>query len=641
MPELQNKIDFIKQKIAQVNQEREARGKKLYILNPPLSEAQIQVFENQHFIQLPEEYRAFLLQVGNGNQETYSRSINRLEDSIKFHYLDEEYLDLKTPFPFTEALGREIISEMTYQAYPAEKVRQILHTIPDKRLCGCLLLNYEGWGSSHTALVVSGSERGRVWLVDELYHPFYARQGKEICTFSFLDWVIDYLDNYIKPSAIEEIKSGNYLAIKYLDLAGEAQTWQKEIKLEDIFKCTKLEFLDLSRNHNLQELSDDIGKLQNLTELNFNGGSLKKLPDTICNLKNLEILEISYQSLRTLPAKIGNLTQLKRLSLYWNSQLRRLPQSFAQLKTLRYLSLDYCENLNLSQVLPLLGQLPNLKHLSFRVKEIPEEIQFLKNIESLHIEKEYGQETVILSDKIGTLSQLKNLYLNNCGLMQIPNWITQLENLEYLSLENNPFESLPQSIGNLLKIKYINLSKTQLTKFPISFSQLANLRKIDLENCPKLNLKNAFLVLGKLLKIKKLYIDTTQVIPKEVANLTHLEELILILDSKKTRAIPLEIKQLHNLEFLRIVTYGPLILPKEINELKKLEILRVEAKKIHLADSLNGLENLVELNLSDCDLTHLPIEKLRRVIFRRKFEARFTRYFAKNCAITQTEKTPP
>jgi Leucine-rich repeat (LRR) protein len=603
----QEKIDSIKQKITQVNQERTARGKKLYILNPTLSEAEIQVFENQHHIQLPEEYRAFLLQVGNGNQETYSRGINRLEDSIKFHYLDEEYLDLQMPFPFTEAIGREIIEEMHYQFYPAEKVRQIVDTIPNERLCGCLLLNYEGWGSSHTALVVSGSERGRVWLVDDLYHLFYTGQGDKISTFSFLDWLIDDLDDEFNLSGLEQIKSANYLIVKYLDLQGESQNWQKEIKLEDIFKCTNLEFLDLSRNYNLQALPDDIGKLQNLIELKFSGGSLKKLPDAICNLKNLEILELSYQSFRTLPAKIGNLTQLKRLSLYWNSHLRRLPKSFAQLKELAYLDLGYCENLDLRQVLPLLGQLPKLKKLSFRVSEIPEEIQFLTNIESLSIVKEYGNENVILSDKIGTLTQLKSLSLIDCGLTQAPNWITQLINLEYLILGENPFKTLPKNIGNLLIIKYIHLKNTQLSKLPPSFSQLQNLSEIEIGDCPKLDLKNALPILGKLLKIKQLYIDTKKEIPKEIGSLIHLPELILSLDSKKERAIPLEIRYLQNLDFLKIETYGKLILPPEISELKKLEILRIEAKKLQLPDNFGDLENLIEIDFSDCELTHLPV----------------------------------
>lgn len=46
--------------------ERFGAHKHRYTLGPPLQEAQVQLFERQYDLQLPEDYRLFLLRVGNG-----------------------------------------------------------------------------------------------------------------------------------------------------------------------------------------------------------------------------------------------------------------------------------------------------------------------------------------------------------------------------------------------------------------------------------------------------------------------------------------------------------------------------------------------------------------------------------------------
>ena len=188
--QVQLKISHIHQKIKRVNLQRKALGQKLYTLNPTLTESEIQNFENQHDIILPEEYRAFLLQIGNGNQEEYEKGIKPLFEADKFNKNDEECLDLKTPFPFTGEVGLEIIRENIYRYYPAKRVRDILDENNINRLAGCLLINYEGWGSSHIALIISGEQRAKVWHVDDLYHPFYTRKGN-----SFIGWNMNWIRN--------------------------------------------------------------------------------------------------------------------------------------------------------------------------------------------------------------------------------------------------------------------------------------------------------------------------------------------------------------------------------------------------------------------------------------------------------------
>lgn len=71
----QAQIDRINQKLVllkDADPELKAFGAKAhaYHINPPMKEADIQAFENQYQLTLPECYRGFLLQVGDKSAET-------------------------------------------------------------------------------------------------------------------------------------------------------------------------------------------------------------------------------------------------------------------------------------------------------------------------------------------------------------------------------------------------------------------------------------------------------------------------------------------------------------------------------------------------------------------------------------------
>ena len=151
-------IQRIKQKIQALNVLRAGKGKTLYHLRPVLTEDELATFEAQHGVSLPTEYRYFLLNVGNGNAETWHRGIRPLQEASKIHHLDSEDLDLKTPFPFDAEMGEEMIKAELYEGvYFTQKAHDIIKASGMVDVTGCLILNYEGWGSSNIALVVSGA----------------------------------------------------------------------------------------------------------------------------------------------------------------------------------------------------------------------------------------------------------------------------------------------------------------------------------------------------------------------------------------------------------------------------------------------------------------------------------------------------
>ena len=65
-----------------------------------------------------------------------------------------------------------------------------------------------------------------------------------------------------------------------------------------------------------------------------------------------------------------------------------------------------------------------------------------------------------LSDSIGELTNLRELYLNSCRIGTLPESLGRLTNLRVLDLSSMyAFTSLPESIGNLTNLTDLNVNK--------------------------------------------------------------------------------------------------------------------------------------------------------------------------------------
>ena len=132
-------------------------------MGPVLSEEQISAFEQKHQITLPESYRRFLLEVGDG--------CYMFDDSPSYQLLpleaDREIENYAAPFPFTEyeLEGDEPLSDEFWQ-----QVQQ-----------GTLELIDIGCGQTFQ-LIITGPCRGEVWSLCEMgTQPCCQRQD-------FLGW---------------------------------------------------------------------------------------------------------------------------------------------------------------------------------------------------------------------------------------------------------------------------------------------------------------------------------------------------------------------------------------------------------------------------------------------------------------------
>ncbi|KAK9995183.1 hypothetical protein SO802_024886 [Lithocarpus litseifolius] len=163
-----------------------------------------------------------------------------------------------------------------------------------------------------------------------------------------------------------------------------------------ICSLMSLKTLNLSGCSKLDELPENLGKIEGLEELDLSGTAITGLPSSIIHLKNLKVLslfgciglssnkltrfplmqprrnpdpmgmlecsliglcsltklDLSYCNVQTIPNVLGCLSSLERLNLRGNNFVC-LPESIIQLSNLKWLFLGSCTHLRLLPELPL------------------------------------------------------------------------------------------------------------------------------------------------------------------------------------------------------------------------------------------------------------------------------------------------
>ena len=165
-----------------------------YLLNAVLEESEIKAFENKYSVRLPEDYRRFLVEVGNGGAGPYY-GLQTLKDSlfIDLDYKREnEYLNPSKPFLLSERWNMKFTgdasNEQEYQAFEEEYFK-------DTWVNGLLRICNFGCGVSLN-LVVNGAEYGNIWVDDRgsdggiFPDPYFGQSERT----QFLDWYILWLN---------------------------------------------------------------------------------------------------------------------------------------------------------------------------------------------------------------------------------------------------------------------------------------------------------------------------------------------------------------------------------------------------------------------------------------------------------------
>ena len=150
-------------------------GKRL-TLNPPSPLEDIELWESTYGVRLPEEYRQFILQIGNGGDgpPSYGLLDSGTLPSGFGRSAGEDLKNLAKPFPFTEP-------------WIWENDEHVDEKKKDQTDYGRLILGDEGCGR-YWALIVTGPSRGKMWDITDV--------GIQPCDppKNFLEWYESWLD---------------------------------------------------------------------------------------------------------------------------------------------------------------------------------------------------------------------------------------------------------------------------------------------------------------------------------------------------------------------------------------------------------------------------------------------------------------
>jgi SMI1 / KNR4 family (SUKH-1) len=175
----------IDERFETIRQTYQRRGLKLASV---ASEESVAAFERKYSIYLPEEYRRFVLEVGNGGdgpphygmfpvEESDHDELGRVFDGYAPH------LD----FPLIDAWVWE-----DEEDYNEAKVNEV-------HAKGHIYLGTDGCGMQHV-LITSGPEQGNVWMIaGEGAQPVYVESSfSEERRYTFLEWLEAWLDEHIQ-----------------------------------------------------------------------------------------------------------------------------------------------------------------------------------------------------------------------------------------------------------------------------------------------------------------------------------------------------------------------------------------------------------------------------------------------------------
>lgn len=168
---------------------RATGAKRIGPFNPTLSEDELTAFERAHRVSLPEGYRAFLREVGNGGPGP-GDGLPALAAAVELAPTN----DFATPFPLSNREWQEATERARREDtdYPSEM---------EYEQPGLLWIGdpWKDWERAY--LVLTGEDRGMVWgwgLIDGGWQP-EVRAGYEDVRWeenlrNFLRWYEDWLD---------------------------------------------------------------------------------------------------------------------------------------------------------------------------------------------------------------------------------------------------------------------------------------------------------------------------------------------------------------------------------------------------------------------------------------------------------------
>ena len=158
--------------------------------NAPLAEADVLHFEKRYGIQLPETYRRFITELGDGGKGPHGFPMFTLERALTYQRPGVGDDFLRTPFPHTSSYNSA--DDVKYSEF-FDKIDRHELNVSDEEIVRILM--YETAGTltlAHTGcgyfdmLVVTGPTSGQVWADGRCADYGFKPYGCD-----FLDWYLE------------------------------------------------------------------------------------------------------------------------------------------------------------------------------------------------------------------------------------------------------------------------------------------------------------------------------------------------------------------------------------------------------------------------------------------------------------------
>ncbi|HVV83018.1 MAG TPA: SMI1/KNR4 family protein [Kofleriaceae bacterium] len=166
-------------------------------VRPPATEEAVAAFEARRGIELPADYRRFVLEVADGilaDGEPALYGVVDLEADLAGDG------DPAAPFPYGDADAAALLAAMA--AVPAGRGvladPAVMALQRPGQPDGCLTLTF-GDGNAFSALVVTGEQRGRMWRTGEVDSPEVGALygGGDLTPLGFLDWLAPWASDLL------------------------------------------------------------------------------------------------------------------------------------------------------------------------------------------------------------------------------------------------------------------------------------------------------------------------------------------------------------------------------------------------------------------------------------------------------------
>ena len=240
----------------------------------------------------------------------------------------------------------------------------------------------------------------------------------------------------------------------------------------------------------------DLSHLQKLRELDIESIYMDEFPDSILHLSSLKTLRLAVDSWTTrFPKdffeKISLLEGLESLTVeagpaYLKISLPdrviQIPNEFQRLRHLK--KITFCNmNIGFPNIFKNFPELTSLSLDNCNVKKIPENLETMSQLKSLHLSTDEFNYTGL--SKLCNLEELhlahKTLFNEDGNQLFVPSELCQLTKLRRLifTLHNSESMEIPEAIGNLTSLEDL-CWQTQCQTIPASMSLLTKLQRLDL-----------------------------------------------------------------------------------------------------------------------------------------------------------------